>query len=475
MPLPRLIRWIEAHRWGLLAGSVSLELLPFLALCWYNQPYLCDFSVSTDALAHGIWEAQPYLFQTWSGRYFTNFLLLAANPLSYQWLTGVRLTAATGQLLRLAALYLAIRGLTGRHLRRREAGLLAAGLALLYVALAPKKFAVLFYFTEIVVYEVGAWLLLLVPVAVERLHRAPSQATRRAWGVAASLGTVAAAGSNELTLVLLGWVLAVGAGLSIYRRQGRSLRVWLGLGALLLVCGTVSVLAPGNAARQQLDGAVVPAASVWEAVSRLAVLLRYLFVEPALLIIPVLTLVLGPLGTRVLPARPPGLRLPLPLSAAILVGGVVLGTIPYALMLPHPPLLTRATNVLVWWWLLGWVLATWASLPSAPAVVLIGSPAVRTLLGGVLCLIMLIPSTQAYLDLGYDAPEYARQWQARFKVLARAARTPHSQLEVPPLPPLTYRRIFHPSDDIAPYSSYGVNTRLATWFGIDSVRVAAPR
>ncbi|HEX8425057.1 hypothetical protein [Hymenobacter sp.] len=470
-----LIRWVASRRLGLLTIGVGLGLLPFVVLCLYNQPYLCDFSVSSDTFNYGIWGAQPYLFQQWSGRYFSNFLLYVANPLSYRWLDGVKLTAAVSYLLRIGVLYLAVRCLTNQQLRHREAGLFAAGLTLLYIALAPYKFSVLYYFTEIVVYQVATWLLLLVPLAVERVHRASGRAARKAWGILAVLGTIAAAGSNELTLVQLGCILALAAGMSLYRRQYHSFRIWTGLGVLLIICGTVSVLAPGNSVRQHLDGAVVPAASAWETTSRLVVLLRYLFVEPAMLIIPVLTLVLGPLAARTLPARPPGLRLPLLLSVAVLVTGVVLATAPYALMLPRPLLLPRATNAIVWWWLLGWIVAAWASLPPAPAVVPVASTAMRTLLGLVVFVIIAIPSARAYLDLRYDAPEYARQWDYRFKELRRASHTPRVPLEVPPLPPLTNRFNFLPPDDLSTMYDFGVNTRLATWFGVDSVRVVVPR
>jgi hypothetical protein len=99
----------------------------------------------------------------------------------------------------------------------------------------------------------------------------------------------------------------------------------------------------------------------------------------------------------------------------------------------------------------------------------------RTLLGLVVFVIIAIPSARAYLDLRYDAPEYARQWDYRFKELRRASHTPRVPLEVPPLPPLTNRFNFLPPDDLSTMYDFGVNTRLATWFGVDSVRVVVPR
>ncbi|MDF7810394.1 hypothetical protein [Hymenobacter sp. YC55] len=86
----------------------------------------------------------------------------------------------------------------------------------------------------------------------------------------------------------------------------------------------------------------------------------------------------------------------------------------------------------------------------------------------------MLSSARAYLDLLYDAPEYARQWNYRFGALRQASRTPHVPLQVPPLPPLTNRLTFLPPDDLSTVYGFGVNTRLATWFGVDSVRVAVP-
>lgn len=470
----RLIRWVITHQLGLLASGIALGLLPFLALCFYTQPSLDDFSTSSDALTYGIWGVQPYIFQHWSGRYFTNLFLFGANPLSYRWLEGVQLIAAISQLLRIAVLYIAIRVLTAQQLRRREAVVLAAGISLLHTALIPSRFSALYYFTDIIVYQAPSWLLILIPLAVERWHRTPNLRQRIVWGISAILGTGAAAGSNELTLVLVGWLIAVAAGLSAHRRQWRSLQIWTTLGVVLFIGGIVSVLAPGNTGRQQLDGGLIPATSVGEVAARLVVVLRYLFVEPAMLLIPVLTLVLAPVAVRILPARPLGLHLPLLLGVAILVSGVVLGTVPYALMWARVPLIPRATNIIIWWWLLGWIVAAWASLPSAPAKAPAVSTAVRTLLGFVLLIVVLIPSGRAYLDLRYEAPEFARQWQQRFKMLQHAGRTPHSFLQVPPLPPLTNRFNFLPPDDLSTMPGFGVNTRLATWFGVDSVRVMAP-
>lgn len=52
--LMRFIYQVTLYRNTLLAISIGMGLLPYLVLCLYNQPYLDDFSGSSDALTHGI-------------------------------------------------------------------------------------------------------------------------------------------------------------------------------------------------------------------------------------------------------------------------------------------------------------------------------------------------------------------------------------------------------------------------------------
>lgn len=469
----RLARWVARHWWHLLAIGVALGLLPLLLLSCYNQPYSDDFSFTPDVETYGFWIAQKHLFANWSGRYFTNALLLVGNPLNYRWLEGVQLTAIVGQLVRIAVLYAAVRLITGDQIRRRDAGLLATSLALVYSSLAPSAFSALYYFTDLAVYQVPAWLLLLVPLAIDRLQRAPRRGARWVWSLLAAAGTIAIAGSTELTIVLLSVVMLLGAGVSLWRRQWQSARVWVGLGALLVVASTVALLAPGNTARMTLDSSLRPTASIQEVLVRLFSLLRQLLTSPAFLVVPAFVLLLRPIAAQVASARPPGLRIPLLLSAAVLVLGLIVGTLPYALTWARVPLVPRAANILLWWWLLGWLMAGWASLPVDPAAVAPVPTAARGLLGVALAVVVLMASGHAYLDLRHEAPAFATQWQNRFAALKQAGRTPHSELTLQPQPVLINRQIVLPPLGLAESPDYGINTRLATWFGLDSVRVGA--
>lgn len=438
--------------------------LPFIALCFYNQPYLDDYWTGRLGRDEGIWQSQAWLFTHWTGRFATTAACVGLNPLSYGWTSGVKLTALLNICLKLGVLGFAIRHLTGQRLPQKENRWLAAGLALTYACLVPDKYATIYSFTDWAVYQLPALLLVLVPVAIDRMQRAATRHQRRWWSAGAVVGTVAAAGSNEMTIVLMGWVLAVGFGVSVYRRQRQCTRIWAGLLVVLLVAGGVTVGAPGNYQRLKTYGPE-PFGKATVIGLYWARSISYIFTQPATLLTLGLPLLLRPLGVRLLPARPPGLRMPLLVGAAIVFGGTVLGALPYSIL--EAPF-ERPVNVLEWWLLLGWLLACWASLPASepPSV----PAAVRHLMGVLLVVATAFPISRAWMELVVNAPSYASQWQERHQILRKASAQGIKKVT---MAPILHIRPFHTlirGYDNQPDARNIRNVNVAAWYGLDSVR-----
>lgn len=444
--------------------AIVLFWLPFIALCYFNQPYLDDYWTGRMGRDDGIWHTQSYLFFTWTGRFASTFTCVALNPMSYNWLNGVKLTALINISLKTGVLWVAIRSLTNRYLSGRDALWLATGVALIYVCLVPDKYATLYSFTDFAVYQIPAALLLVVPVAIERVHRSASSASRRCWALVAAFTTIAASASNEMTLALLGWVLTVGFTISIHRRQIKSSFIWGSLLLLLLLSGGIAVAAPGNYERMKTYGSH-PIPNLTELAHRMAVSIKYIFTEPSTLLTLCFPILLAPLGVRLFPARPPGLHFPLVIGAFLVFVGTFLGALPYSILLAP---LERPVNVLEWWLLLSWLAACWASLPTdAPVAV---PKSIQQMVALALLIAICINGSRAWQELLISGQSYGQQWQDRYTTLVLAKHHGIRVVEMKPIIGIQPRHTLIRGYDNQPNFNNIRNVNIAKWYGLDSVR-----
>ncbi|MGI4833467.1 MAG: hypothetical protein ACRYFK_08405 [Janthinobacterium lividum] len=463
------------RRWPwLVGGALTLGLLPWVALAWFNQPFWDDFGHAAQARHYGVWGAQRYLYAHWTGRYFSSLLLTAANPLTYGWPAGLRLVplgALGGLGLVLAA---SLRVLGGRALggRRALAGGAALLLALLYTL--PSPYSAIYWFASVAIYQVGTALLVVLPLAGWRAQRASRPGARAGWYGLAVLAAAALAGTNELTLVLAGWLLACWAGLAYRRTGGAGARPWLGLLAVAAAGGGVLLAAPGNAVRLAQDAPAVPPA-LWQVAARASAQTVLFLTEPrqltALLVLPVL---LAPLAYRARrhPAAP---RLPLGLGLAVVGGGLGLSMLVLSRVAWGYPA-TRILNLLWAWTLLGSLLAAWLALPTGPAV---RPPrrllALRPLLLGYAALLLLGgPSRAAGRELLENAPAWRRQQLARQAALGAAARAGQRQVRLAPVRGIRPQGILILGETLDSAARGRPNQAAAAYYDLDSVRLSPP-
>ena len=77
---PRVANAITFDNFWLLLGLVSIA--PFLIISYYNQPSVDDFYFTVKSQSIGALNAQIEWYLTWTGRYFSTFIL-SINPLVY--------------------------------------------------------------------------------------------------------------------------------------------------------------------------------------------------------------------------------------------------------------------------------------------------------------------------------------------------------------------------------------------------------
>jgi hypothetical protein len=467
--LRRLLPW---RRW--LAGSaLALLGLPYLALAFFNYPYWDDYAFAVLVRQQGLWAAQAHYYTTWTGRYFGTLLQTAANPLTYGWEAGLPLVPLGALAATLLAQALALRTLASLPWRRAWGW--SAGLLLAQLYTMPSPYSGFYWFASVVIYQVGAVLFLVFPVAVVRSLRASRAVGRVAWYGLALSCVAALAGTNELTLLLAIWLLGWLSWLSYRRGHSAALGRWLGLLLVALAGGAVLVAAPGNLVRLAQDAPAAPPA-LWRLGARAAGQTIFFLTEPrqltALVVLPVL---LARLGYRYRGARPAGLRLAPGPGLLLLGGGIGLAMLLLCRVGWGYPA-TRILNLLWFWLLTGWLLVLWAALPaSGPA-----RPGawLRRLRLPVWLYVALLAGggteRAAWRELLENAPAWQRQQRARTLAIRAAHRAGAREVSVAPLHDVRPHGVLLLGETLSPAASARPNQDAAAWYGLDSLRLSRP-
>ena len=471
---------------------VLLAGLPFLLLTAFNQPFFDDFRNAYWVREHGLLGVQVVHYLTWTGRYVSTFVLTVLNPVTYDWLAGVKVVAAAS----LLGLWLSLAGLlrtlaqvaVGLSIRRSAARWAALGLLVLFVNATPAPFSFLYWFAGLVVYQLPLIALLNFSTLALKAGWGDADLRRgRAWAAGACL--LVAVGSNELTLVQAAVVLAMlAATLPPARRS-----LLIGWGAVAALAAVLALVAPGNWVRVTAMDPHLP--HRWLLLGpRIASSILHFLLDPLTGSGLLLALLSGAwAGQR---SRAGG-ALPLLLSrrqwwGALLAVGMLNGSgfVLFRLLIGTSPL-PRALNELVLVAvvsaaLLGWLMGQQLVLSTRQRSVF--QP---VLLGGLLVFLALGNVVPAWQELLTSAPGYDRQMRARYDLL-RAARQQRQITAMLPLLRLRHARVLAPINnrgyfvdfdvDISPGCEGTINGVLSRYFEVprvcgvaaDSARAARP-
>ena len=440
--------------------GLLLALAPFLLLAAFNQPFFDDFRNAYWLREHGAWGVQAWLFQTWTGRFTTTFVMTVLNPVTYGWLDGVKVVAAGFLLAQWASLAHLLRVL--RHLPLRIScswgqALGAAGLLLaLFCNAAPAPFSFLYWFCGAVAYQLPLLGLLNFTALAVRAGWGPAAARWRS-GLLATFPLVLALTGNELTLVQAVPVLALLA-LSLPQGARPKLLLWLGLGA---AATALAAAAPGNWVRA---AAMAPPTDPYHAY-------RWLVLGPRAGYSMALFLLRPLIGLSVLAAallglwaglqtqnQAAGLRLTRRQWWAVVLafGGLnFIGFVLFRHLVVGPPL-PRAQNEILLLLLLstaglGWLAGQSGAVPQRLRQLL--QPLALGLLLGLFCG-GHVP--EAWRELATSAAPFDAQMQARFAALRAAHRAGARRLTLPPLR-VAYGRVLLPLRQFGPDIEFDID------------------
>lgn len=231
----------------LLIGCLGLVVFPLIALSFYNQPSpVDDYSFADTARKYGIWQAQQFYYDGWTGRYFHN-LMVHTGPLVWEWYDAYSIFPILLLIALWISFYALIRRLTRTVLTRTEQVVTASAALFLFISQLVSIPEFFFWYAGLACYSVSCVCFLLLLDAL----MAHDQIQFRLSGsflLIESLLVAVIIGSSETSMImamaLLGTVLLA---LLIYRRK-------LPVSLLLLlavagVCCFFLIHAPGNAVR----------------------------------------------------------------------------------------------------------------------------------------------------------------------------------------------------------------------------------
>jgi hypothetical protein len=435
--LPALLTQPKMLRLALL-----LALAPFLLLTAFNQPFFDDFRNAYWMREHGTWGVQLWLFQTWTGRFTTTFIMTVLNPVAYGWLGGVKVVTATLFVIQWASLAHLLRTLLHTAMRAAcswSQAFWASGLLLaLFCNAAPAPFSFLYWFCGAVAYQLPLVGLLNFTALALRVGWGPAAGR---WGNAlmACIPLVLALTGNELTLVQAMPVLAL-LSFALPKAVRPQLYLWLFIG---LITTGIAAAAPGNWARAT---AMAPATDALYDY-------RWLVLGPRAAYSLALFLLKPMIGLSLLAAAISGLwignwqraagHVAVPLSQrqwwAVLAAFGALNYISFLLfryLIVGPPL-TRAQNEILLVFLLstallGWLVGQQLPIARTPRISRQWLPQLLVLL----LFLGLFSSghvPQAWRELLGSAVPFDKQMQTRFAALRAAHQAGAVQVNLPPL------------------------------------------
>lgn len=256
------------YRYALLTlrlGAFAL-LAMFIGLSFFAWPAADDFCIAASFRQLGIFDILSQSYFGSSGRYATVFTMSLFGK--YGNIVAVYPYAAIVALVSTWLSFSFLAWTISRHVCPFRFPLLAGAIAtILFIAGTPDPAQTFYWLAGSFTYQIGNIFLILFIALCIRRETASDGKSLRAVILLLSAGlTVAAIGSNEVSMILTIMLIACGTWYSV-RKHRQSRLFWLTLLFIGIVFKLISVLAPGNFQRfSSIDGDVMIRPTPWMAV-----------------------------------------------------------------------------------------------------------------------------------------------------------------------------------------------------------------
>ncbi len=143
-------------------------ILPFLILCFYNQPTPEDFVFGNETNKLGFLKAQEFFYNNWSGRFFS-YAVLSLNSLIFTFTEGYKITTILFMLLFISIFVLLFSAFFKREINFSEILILSLSVLFLYFYKAPSISEGFYWLTSTVIYHLGFILICIFLISYQKV------------------------------------------------------------------------------------------------------------------------------------------------------------------------------------------------------------------------------------------------------------------------------------------------------------------
>lgn len=230
----------------ILYTAITLVLLPFLILSFFNHPASDDFCYTNFIRDNQFWAAQVKHYLIWTGR-FTATFLLTIDPIDLQDLTAYKILPIALLLLFSISIFLFIKSLLP-NLSRKDRTILSFLILFLYLYYIPSTAEAFYWRAGSITYQLASALSLLLFTTIRYLQQQQSVFKRMVFTILACLLAIIAIGLNETSMIIIFVIVSLWTFGWIFIRKEKRTDMILIL-VITLAATIIVVIAPGNAMR----------------------------------------------------------------------------------------------------------------------------------------------------------------------------------------------------------------------------------
>lgn len=228
---------------------LTLLILPFFILCFFNHPCPEDMSWTENAHRNGFFRSQITLLSNEGSRYLT-YALLSLNPLILHSITGYKLLIFFSLIIFLVSIYFFSGEFFNWMLTGTECFLISSSILFAFFFGMPSLAEGFYYLTGSALYNLSLVLLMFFLIGYKKYNESDTSSGKRYFGIISIVLFIAVAGTSELAIALMFAAIIIDSSVNLISGKKLS-KLQIFLLVLIVLAVIFLVMSPGNLHRSE--------------------------------------------------------------------------------------------------------------------------------------------------------------------------------------------------------------------------------